>query len=193
MLLRRSSSTSAPTDAPAAVDLVKSGGKGRPTPKRSEAAKQRRQAVRAPVDRKEASRMAREKSREARATRMEALKRGDESALPARDRGPVKRHVRDLVDSRFNVAEIFMPVVVVVLLLSLVRPLAAFGVWVWAVMLLLGIADSVVLRQRIKRSLAERFPGQSTKGAVGYGVLRALQMRPLRMPKPRVARGQTRA
>jgi hypothetical protein len=163
-----------------AVDLRKPGGKGRPTPKRNEAQKQRRQAVRPPADRKEA----RQRMREDRARRMEAMKRGDESALSARDRGPVRRHVRELIDSRRNVAEFFMPVVLVVLVLSAVPSLAALVVYAWVVMLIGVVIDSIYLRRLIRRSVAERFPDADTKGLLTYGLMRALQVRALRLPKP---------
>ena len=34
-----------------------------------------------------------------------------------------------------------------------------------------------------------RFPDDNTKGAVAYGLMRTLQMRRLRLPKPQVGRG----
>jgi hypothetical protein len=180
-VLRRRSTTSPSDAAPEApVDLQKPGGKGRPTPKRNAAQKQRRQAVRPPADRKEA----RARMREDRARRMDAMKRGEESALPARDRGPVRRHVRELVDSRRNVAEFFMPVVLVVLVLSAVPGIAALVIYIWLLMLVGVVADSVWLRRLILRSVAERFPEADTKGIVGYGLMRALQVRALRLPKP---------
>ena len=39
-----------------------------------------------------------------------AAARGDESFLPARDRGPVRKTVRDLVDSRRNIGSWFLAV-----------------------------------------------------------------------------------
>jgi hypothetical protein len=36
---------------------------------------------------------------------------------------------------------------------------------------------------------AERFPGQSTRGLRMYAAMRALQIRKLRFPKPRVKAG----
>ena len=39
-------------------------------------------------------------------------------------------------------------------------------------------------------ALAERFPDQNQKGAVAYGLMRSLQMRRLRLPKPQVKRGE---
>ena len=42
---------------------------------------------------------------------------------------------------------------------------------------------------RLKRELRRRFPDQSTKGAVGYAVLRSLQLRWIRLPKAQVKLG----
>ena len=63
-------------------------GKGRPTPKRSEAERRRRQPYTAPKDRKEAARFSKDRQRSDRTRRMEAVRRGEEWALPPRDRGP---------------------------------------------------------------------------------------------------------
>ena len=43
---------------------------------------------------------------------------------------------------------------------------------------------------RLRRALKERFPHDSHKGAVGYAVLRSMQLRWLRLPKPQVKLGQ---
>jgi hypothetical protein len=180
LVLRRRTTSADSPDTPIAVDLTKTGGKGRPTPKRNAAQKQRRQAVRPPADRKEA----RARMREERARRMDAMKRGEESALPARDRGPVRRHVRELIDSRRNVAEFFLPVLFVILVLAGIPAVARLLFYVWVFMFLALVADSLLLRRTILRSVGERFPGESTKGIVWYGLMRALQVRPLRLPKP---------
>jgi hypothetical protein len=36
---------------------------------------------------------------------------------------------------------------------------------------------------------AERFPGQSTRGVVMYATMRGISLRRMRIPKPRVNRG----
>jgi len=58
---------------------------------------------------------------------------------------------------------------------------------------LLMIVDSVVLGRRIKRKVAERFPGnpeaQKTRGLVWYGISRSTMIRRWRFPKPDVALG----
>jgi len=42
---------------------------------------------------------------------------------------------------------------------------------------------------RLRSELRRRFPDTRTKGAVGYGVLRSLQLRWIRLPKPQVKLG----
>ncbi len=52
---------------------------------------------------------------------------GDERYFLERDKGPVRRFLRDYVDSRRTVAEFFLPMILVVLLLSFVPFPADFG------------------------------------------------------------------
>src|SRR3954462_7928404 len=97
----------------AVSDTAPAPGKGRPTPKRSEARKQRR--VSTPTNRKEAAALRRQKMREQRGAQRQALQTGDERNLPARDAGPAKRLARDYVDSRFTIGQIFFAVIFVAL------------------------------------------------------------------------------
>jgi hypothetical protein len=98
--------------------------------------------------------------------------------------------VRDLVDSRFNVAEFLLPLLILVLFLSALGQTAAQS-FVWIVAILGTTTDSIYLTWRLKRELRTRFADESTKGAVLYGVLRSTQLRRLRLPKPQVNRGET--
>ena len=83
----KESTAEASASASASTELAsRAGGKGRATPKRREAEKGRRRAITAPKDRKQAYREARERSREERKRSMQALRTGDESHLPPRDR-----------------------------------------------------------------------------------------------------------
>nr|WP_202533293.1 DUF3043 domain-containing protein [Streptomyces sp. SID3212] len=165
--------------------------KGRPTPKRSEAQSQRRRAS-TPTDRKSAMKQQREARRTDMARQRAALASGDERFLPARDKGPVRRYVRDYVDSRFCMAEFFLPLAVVILVLSMVRvgSLQNIALLLWLGVIVLIVVDSIGLWLRLKKQLAERFPDTPKRGAVAYGLMRTLQMRRLRLPKPQVKRGQ---
>ncbi|WP_028964350.1 DUF3043 domain-containing protein [Streptomyces thermolilacinus] len=166
--------------------------KGRPTPKRSEAQTQRRRAVTPPLDRKEAMRRQREARRADLARQREALATGDERFLPVRDRGPVRRFVRDFVDSRFFVAEMFLPLAVVILVLSVIQVgnMQAIATMLWLGVIVLIIVDSIGLSIRLKKQLKQRFPDEPKRGAVAYALMRSLQMRRLRLPKPQVKRGE---
>ncbi|MFI6283541.1 DUF3043 domain-containing protein [Streptomyces sp. NPDC051018] len=166
--------------------------KGRPTPKRSEAQSQRRRAATTPLDRKAAMKRQREARRADLARQREALASGDERYLPVRDKGPVRRFVRDFVDSRFCVAEFFLPMAVVILIASMVRvgQLQNIALLLWLGVIVMILVDSAGLAMRLKKQLRERFPDEPKRGAVAYGLMRTLQMRRLRLPKPQVKRGE---
>ncbi|WP_318203943.1 DUF3043 domain-containing protein [Streptomyces sp. SCL15-4] len=166
--------------------------KGRPTPKRSEARTQRRSVAHTPTNRKEAAKRQREERRQALERQRQALANGDERYLPARDKGPVRRFARDWVDSRFNVAEFFLPLAVVILVLSVVRigAIQSIALLLWLIVIVLIVLDAAVSGFRLRKRLAERFPDENTRGAVAYALMRSLQMRRLRLPKPRVKRGE---
>jgi len=174
-LFRRSKTA----EATVATSTVKEGGKGRPTPSRREAEAARRARAKGPTDKKEAARLQRQRRAESSAKMREGMKTGDDRYLPARDKGPVRRFVRDQVDSRLCMAELLLPL----LLLTQVSSS------LWSVTLLLVAVDTMFLVFKLRRELARRFPDRSTKGAVGYGVLRSLQLRWLRMPKAQVKLG----
>lgn len=166
--------------------------KGRPTPKRSESESQRRSLAKAPASRKDAAKRTREARRTAMARQREALASGDERYLPARDKGAVRRFVRDFVDAKWCVAEFFLPIAVIILGLSLVPSLQVknISLLLWLGVIVMIVLDSVSTTVRLKKALRERFPDESRKGAVGYALMRTLQMRRMRLPKPQVARGE---
>lgn len=166
--------------------------KGRPTPKRSEAQTQRRSLAKAPANRKEAAKRQREARRADMARQRQALATGDERYLPARDKGPVRRFARDYVDSRWSVAEFFLPLAVIILLLSMMPSLQLknISLLLWLLVIVMIVLDSIGLGFRLKRDLRERFPDENKRGAVAYALMRTLQLRRMRLPKPQVARGE---
>jgi Protein of unknown function (DUF3043) len=168
-------------------------GKGRPTPKRSEAERRRRHPTAAPKDRKEASRVNRSRDRDERGRRMEAVRRGEEWALPARDRGPVKALARDFVDSRRRFSEFYMYGLVVLLVLLFIRvPIVQTLVPALVIVAIaIMVVEGFLIGRRVRSIAAERLPGQSTRGVALYAAMRALQIRRLRMPKPRVNIGDS--
>ena len=166
--------------------------KGRPTPKRSEAQSQRRTLAKAPANRKEAAKRQREVRRNEMARQRQALASGDERYLPARDKGPVRRYARDYVDSRWSVAEFFLPIAVIILVLSMMPSLQLknISLLLWLLVIVMIVLDSIGLAFRLKRDLRERFPNESTRRAIAYALMRTLQLRKMRLPKPQVARGE---
>lgn len=189
----------ADTPAPATSDesgelttqLVKASGKGRPTPRRSEAQGRRPgPPPPPPTTRREAYRRMREQQAAARTDARGAAARGDDAFLPARDRGPVRRTVRDLVDSRRNVGSWFLAVAGIALIGTFVpnATLRGYASFLLFGFFLLLIVDSIVLNRKIKRTLAERFPAgtEKVRGASWYGISRATMIRRWRFPKPEV-------
>ncbi|MET9291816.1 DUF3043 domain-containing protein [Streptomyces sp. NPDC003077] len=166
--------------------------KGRPTPKRSEAQSQRRSRAHTPTNRKDAMRAQREARRADLARQREALANGDERYLPVRDKGPVRRFARDFVDSRWSVAEFFLPIAVIILVLTMIRQpgIQNIALLMWLFIIVLIVLDSIVIWFRLGKRLKEKFPNESHKGVKPYALMRTLQMRRLRLPKPQVKRGE---
>jgi hypothetical protein len=109
-----------------------------------------------------------------------------------RDRGPLKKFVRNYVDSRRSIGEYFLPVIALVLIVSLVPVAAAavIGVVLMYTVLFASVIDGILLGRKIKREVIARFPNESPKGLSMYGWLRSTQMRRMRAPKPGVAIGE---
>lgn len=166
--------------------------KGRPTPKRREAQSQRRVVATKPGDRKSANRQVREVRRQEMVKQRAALAGGDERYLPARDKGPVRKATRDFVDSRWHVAELFLPLAIPVLVLSMVPDLRIkdLSLLLWLLLIVAIVGQSVFTRFRLKAELTRRFPNESLRGVLSYGLMRTLSMRFMRLPKPQVKRGK---
>ena len=168
-------------------------GKGRPTPKRRDAQKRRRQAV--PANKKEAAAQRRAKMRESRQLQRQALLSGDERHLPARDAGPAKRLARDVVDSRLTLGQIFLGMILVVLLASLTIPkgyttvLAAVNALSFLAVILVFL-DSVRVGRKAKSMVAAAYDDKSAYGITAYAAIRAMQPRRLRRPPPKLKRGE---
>ncbi len=169
----------------------KPGGKGRATPTRKEAEAAAKARAKAPRTRKEqAARQRQQRSESSRKVR-EAMKTGDERYFLARDKGPVRRFVRDFVDSRFSFLELMIPAMLVTLVLSYSgnQRLAETGNFMLFGMFILIIVDIVTVRFRVRRELMRRFPEENLKGTTWYAVSRSMQMKFMRLPKPQVKIG----
>jgi hypothetical protein len=165
-------------------------GKGRPTPKRSEAEKRRRGPY-TPGDRKPGGKDGRARDRADRARKYEAMKRGEEWALAPRDKGPVKALTRDYVDSRRRISEYYMYILIVLMLALFVQSTALKAYLYPVVLILLAviITEGTLISRRVRKIAAERYPGESTRGITMYAIMRTLQIRRFRMPVPRVKPG----
>jgi hypothetical protein len=167
--------------------------KGRPTPKRSVAEAKRRQPItgsrpqaapRTPEDKA--------KARANRTTKYDAMKRGEAWALNPRDRGPTRALARDFVDSKRRISEYYMYVLVVLLVAVFLRNSKAqeFISPLVLVLVVVILLDAFLIRRSLTRLVAERLPGESTRGLTMYATMRALQIRRFRVPAPRVQPGQ---
>ena len=166
--------------------------KGRPTPKRSEAERNRRQPItgsRAPATPRTPEDKA--KARSERGRKYEAMKKGESWALNPRDRGPAKALARDYIDSKRRISEYYMYILVLLLAAVFLRnkteqqyisPLVL-------VLVVIIVIDAQVIRRSLRKLVGERLPGESTRGLTMYAVMRALQIRRFRMPAPRVRPG----
>jgi hypothetical protein len=166
--------------------------KGRPTPKRSEAERGRRQPItgsRAPAGPRTPEDKAR--ARTERSRKYEAMKRGEDWALNPRDRGPARALARDYVDSKRRVSEYYMYILVilVVAVFSRNKAIQTYISPLILVLVFIILIDAQLIRRALHRLVAERLPGESTRGLTVYAVFRALQIRRFRVPAPRVQPG----
>jgi hypothetical protein len=121
-----------------------------------------------------------------------AMKSGDERYFLARDKGPVRSFIRDFVDSRFSFIELMIPLLILTMVLGYSGnpSLANMGNTILLGTMLLVVVDMLLMRRRMRRELARRFPDESTKGTTYYAVMRSLQMKFMRLPKAKVKIGQ---
>lgn len=171
---------------------VKPGGKGRPTPTRKEAEAAAKARAKVPRTRREMAAQRKVERSESSQKIRQAMKTGDDRYMLPRDKGPVRRFVRDYIDSRFSFVELMIPILIVTMILgySGSRQLATIGNTLLLGMLLLVVFDMVMLRLRVRREVTRRFPEAPLKGITYYAITRSLQMKFMRMPKAQVKIGQ---
>ncbi len=168
------------------------GAKNRPTPKRrdQEAANKRPVVV---TDRKSAARTEREARRANMAATRAAMITGDESKMPPRDKGPVRRYIRDFVDARFSLGEILLPLMLLALVISLIKEVWALTtvfVLVYGV-LFVSMGDAFFMWRKLKGQLVAKFGAEAIpSGSMMYAVMRAYQIRRSRLPRPMIKRGE---
>lgn len=186
-MFRRQNSES---QTPASTDKL--GGKGRPTPTRKEAEAAARARAKVPRTRKEQLAAQRAARGESSRTVREAMKSGDERYLPARDRGPVRRFIRDFVDSRFSFIELMVPLLVLSMVLGYSgnSSLQRFSNTILFSTIMVILFDIVLMRFRLRRELSARFPDEPVKGTTLYAAMRSMQMKFMRLPKAQVKIGE---
>jgi hypothetical protein len=167
------------------------GAKGRPTPTRKEAEAAARQRAKAPMDKKAAQKVLRERRTESNAKVRQGMKTGDERYLPQRDKGPVKRFIRNYVDARLSIAEFLLPVLIVIMVMQYSGDdkMVRLGTALMSTTILVVAVDTAWLLFRVKRQLRAKLPDEPLKGTTFYTVMRVLQLRWMRMPKPQVKIG----
>ena len=165
-------------------------GKGRATPPRKEQEAARKRPL-VPNDRKQATRASRDQVAAARERARVGMAAGEEKYLPARDKGPQRRYVRDYVDARFSLGEVLLPLVLLVFISYFFPAIADWLLLaVWVVFVVVAI-DCVILGFQVTRKLAAKFgAGKVERGVRWYAAMRAIQLRPIRLPKPQVKRFQ---
>ena len=188
--------------APAKDKPAAEAAKGRPTPKRSEAERNRYQSItgsttsgRGPGSGTSSGSKAtpedKARARSERDRRMTAMRRGEEWALGPRDRGPIRKLARDYVDSHRRPSEYYM-YVLLLLLVALLSRNATLNTYVSPLVLVLIVVvviDAYLIRRALMKLAAERYPNVSTRGMTTYAVMRALQIRRFRTPAPRLKPG----
>ena len=189
-LFRRTPKSAEPAP-PTTTSAQTASGKGRPTPTRKQAEAAARDRARAGMDKKASQKLQREKRAEANRRMREGMKTGEEKFLPARDQGPVRRYVRNWVDARISVAEFLLPLLLAIMALqaSGSARLQSFSSGLWLATLLLLVVDTFWIRFRLQRDLRAKFPDEDLRGTTFYALLRMLQLRFMRLPKPTVKLG----
>ncbi|GIF21067.1 hypothetical protein BJ973_005480 [Actinoplanes tereljensis] len=164
---------------------------GQATPKRQNTG--RKVNAPAPENRREAMKQMRERQRVERAEATEGMRNGDERYLLARDRGPERALIRNLIDARRTVGTWFFGGALIVLIGSTIqiREVQLASNIVWALLAVAVIIDSVLIARKVKKLVRERFPKSELRvGSLQfYGVMRGLTFRRMRVPKPQVQLG----
>ena len=183
--------------------------KGRPTPKRSDGsstkrgptvpapmtaaqARARRKAIAGPKLSRQERQAAKTARRSQMTDRRQRMMAGEEGYLLPRDQGPVRRYVRDVVDSRRNVLGLFLPSLFVLMFVSFGVPQLQIYLSPAMLVLMLAMAvDAVVLSRKISKLVDNKFPSNTeSRWKLGlYAAGRASQLRRTRAPRPQVERG----
>jgi hypothetical protein len=187
MALLRRKPDPAPQEEVLLDDEVRTGGKGRPTPKRADARTGRSITYKASSNPKAVRRSSSlERRGQAQQYRI-AMRSGDVARMPPRERTPERVLARDIVDSRRNIGPIFL----ILALLYFLSPVTQ-STWVVIVaqlLMLVGliavVTDSVWVGRKVTKAIVEQGLDPTVK-VRAYAAQRALLPRRFRMPRSRV-------
>jgi hypothetical protein len=182
--------------------------KGRPTPKRdatrrrgpiapapmtSAEARKRRKELRGPKLSRDERREDKIVRRAATAERRERMMAGDDDYLLPRDKGPVRRYARDIVDSRrISVLGLFMPAAIGLIFIMLAVPQVQYYISpAMLILMAIMIVDGFFLGRKVNRLADEKYPDHTeSPWKLGfYAASRASQLRRMRAPRAQVNRG----
>ena len=117
-----------------------------------------------------------------------------DKALQLTEKMPSRELMRNHIDSRRNLAEFALPVMIVILAVLLLgsqfpvlQVIASLATWL---LLVLVVLDMWVMWRGYKKLLNERLPNEHTRGLFMYGLNRAMQIRRFRQPAPTIKRGE---
>jgi hypothetical protein len=124
--------------------------------------------------------------------RRERMMAGEEGYLLPRDQGPIRRYVRDVVDSRRNLLGLFMPSTLFLMFIMFGVP--QLQLWISPAMLVLMAVmsvDGLILGRKVSRLVDTKFPSNTeSRWKLGlYAAGRASQMRRMRTPRAQVKHG----
>jgi hypothetical protein len=188
------------TDSPESAPPI---GKGHATPSRKEREAANKRPLVAPrsAGREKLTKEQRRKRAADRLVARQGFEAGDERYLPARDKGPQRKFVRDFIDSRYTVGEFMIPLMFSVIIATFLPQYNAVdgsqvGLQMTVIIAMYGfffiaVADAMIFGRKLLKVMGEKF-GETKleKGHRWYAATRAFQFRPLRVPKPQVVRGQ---
>lgn len=167
--------------------------KNKPTPSRRDAEGRRRGPVPPPpMTQREAVKRARGNKgerRKAATERRERMMQGDDRYLMPRDKGPVRAHVRDLVDTRRHLMGLFMPLVLIVFATTLAQNMLIqqYATLFCLALLIMMVVEGSLLGRYVNKRVRAKFPDHKDRPfSLGwYAFTRAMQIRKLRVPRPR--------
>ncbi|HYZ68946.1 MAG TPA: DUF3043 domain-containing protein [Mycobacterium sp.] len=196
------------SEAEAASQRTGTAPKGRPTPKRDQGrrgpvapapmtaaeARKRRKEMGGPKLSREERKAERLTRRADMAERREKMMAGEDAYLLPRDKGPVRRFVRDVVDARRNVLGLFMPSALGLIFIMLAVPSLTVQRLLSPAMLvlvLIMVIDGFIVGRKVNKLVDQKFPDNTESGwKLGfYAASRASQLRRMRAPRPQVNRG----